>query len=99
MVDSLFSAHFTVFEQEIKYADLIAAVLGVINVWLTLRQNIWCWPVGIVMTALGIVVFYRATLYADFGLYIFFFLQQFYGWYFWIYGGEKKDELPVRWTP
>ena len=29
--------------------ELIAAVLGVIAVWLTVKQNAWCWPIGLVM--------------------------------------------------
>jgi nicotinamide mononucleotide transporter len=78
--------------------ELVAVVLSLVNVALTVRQNIWCWPVGIVATGLFIVVFHHAKLYADFGLYIFFFLQQFYGWYHWFYGGERKNDLPVRWT-
>jgi nicotinamide mononucleotide transporter len=78
--------------------ELTAAVLSLVNVALTVRQNIWCWPVGIVATGLYIIVFFQAKLYADFGLFIFFTIQQFYGWYHWLYGGERKDALPVRWT-
>ena len=29
--------------------ELIAAVLGVTAVWLTVKQNTWCWPIGLVM--------------------------------------------------
>ncbi|HJE68863.1 nicotinamide mononucleotide transporter, partial [Pseudomonas oryzihabitans] len=32
--------------------ELLAAVLGVIAVWLTVRQNIWAWPIGLVMVVL-----------------------------------------------
>jgi nicotinamide mononucleotide transporter len=78
--------------------ELVAAVLSLVNVALTVRQNIWCWPVGIAATGLYIIVFFRAKLYADFGLFIFFSLQQFYGWYHWLYGGERRNDLPVRWT-
>ncbi len=29
--------------------ELFAAALGVIAVWLTVKQNPWCWPIGLVM--------------------------------------------------
>ena len=33
--------------------ELFAAALGVIAVWLTVKQNPWCWPIGLVMVLLG----------------------------------------------
>ncbi|MEF2154508.1 nicotinamide mononucleotide transporter, partial [Pseudomonas aeruginosa] len=32
--------------------ELFAASLGAIAVYLTVRQNPWCWPIGLVMVAL-----------------------------------------------
>ena len=29
--------------------ELFAAALGVIAVWLTVKQNPWCWPIGLIM--------------------------------------------------
>jgi len=79
-----------------NYIELIAAVLGALGVYLTARQKIWCWPVGLINVVLSLYVFYVAKLYADVVLQIFYLVMTLYGWYNWVFGGEKKFELPVR---
>ncbi len=66
--------------------EIIAVVCGLANVYLTVRQNIWCWPVGIVMVSLYIYIFFEARLYSDTLLNVFFLVMQFYGWYQWTRG-------------
>jgi nicotinamide mononucleotide transporter len=80
-------------------AEMVASVLGLVSVYLTVRQNVWCWPLGAVMVALYAVIFWMVNLFADAGLQVFFFGMQFYGWYEWLHGGEGRAELPVRLTP
>jgi len=75
--------------------ELIGATLGLISVWLTVRQNIWCWPTGLVMVALYSVIFFRARLYADAGLQAVYFALQIYGWYEWMRGGKDRGRLEV----
>jgi nicotinamide mononucleotide transporter len=75
--------------------ELAAAVLGLVSVGLTVKQNVWNWPVGAVMVALYAYVFFRTQLYADAGLQVVYFVMQFYGWYQWLHGGDKHDRLPV----
>ena len=48
--------------------EVAGFVFGVLGVWLTVRENIWCWPSGIANVALYTVVFFQAHLYADMGL-------------------------------
>jgi nicotinamide mononucleotide transporter len=78
--------------------ELVAAVLGLISVGLTVRQNVWCWPTGAVMVALYAFIFWRTKLYADAGLQVIYFVLQFYGWYEWLRGGEGQTALPVSRT-
>ena len=66
--------------------EKIAVVFGLANVYLTVRQNIWCWPIGAVMVSLYIYIFFHAKLYSDAGLNVFFLVMQFYGWYQWTRG-------------
>jgi nicotinamide mononucleotide transporter len=76
----------------------IAVVFGLANVYLTVRQNIWCWPVGVVMVTLYIYIFFGAKLYSDAGLNVFFLVMQFYGWYQWTRGGVRhaRSLTPVK---
>ena len=64
----------------------VAVAFGLANVYLTVRQNIWCWPVGVVMVSLYMYIFFNAKLYSDAGLQVFFLVMQFYGWYHWTRG-------------
>jgi len=45
--------------------EIVAAVLGVINVLLVVRRSSWNYPFGIVMVALYFFVFWNAKLYSD----------------------------------
>jgi nicotinamide mononucleotide transporter len=75
--------------------EVVGVLTGVIAVWLTTRQKIWCWPVGIVSVAAFIVVFFRAKLYAAMGLQAVYVGLAAYGWYAWLHGGEGHGELKV----
>jgi nicotinamide mononucleotide transporter len=75
--------------------EIIGTILGLVSVWLTVRQNIWCWPTGLVMVALYAVVFFQAKLYADAGLQVVYFVLQIYGWYEWLHGGKARSKLNV----
>jgi nicotinamide mononucleotide transporter len=71
--------------------EMIAAGCGLFNIYLTVRQNIWSWPVGVVMVSLYIYIFFNAKLYSDAGLQVFFLVMQFYGWYQWSRGGVEHS--------
>lgn len=73
----------------------IAVVLGILSVYLTVKQNLWCWPTGIAMTILYVIIFFNAKLYSDTFENAVYIVLQIYGWYFWVYGGKKKNELQV----
>jgi nicotinamide mononucleotide transporter len=79
----------------LNYIELIGALAGIIGVWLTARQIIWCWPVALLNVIIYIYVFFISKLYADFGLQLFYLYMTLYGWYHWLYGGKDHLELPV----
>ena len=79
--------------------ELVAAVVGALSVYLSVRQNIWSWPTAIVNVVLYTLVFYDAKLYADMGLQVIYAGLSIYGWYEWLHGGENKTELHVSRTP
>src|SRR5436305_13141993 len=79
--------------------ELLAAVVGAISVYLSVRQNIWSWPTAIVNVVIYALVFWDAKLYADMGLQVIYAVLSLYGWYQWLYGGEGRTELRVTRTP
>ena len=79
-------------------AEIIAVILGLISVYLTTRQNVWCYPLGIISVFVYIFIFREVKLYADMGLQVFFIVLQAYGWYEWLYGGKDHSALNVSWA-
>lgn len=79
--------------------EIAGAVLSVLAVWLTVRQNSLCWPIGIVSVVLYAWVYFTARLYADSGLQLIYVALQAYGWHAWLHGGANRTELPVSRIP
>jgi len=75
--------------------EVIGAVFGLLSVYLTMRERIWCWPTGIISVIAYAVLFYEIKLYADMLLQIFFLVTSFQGWYMWLHGGANRGELPI----
>ncbi|MEI6019982.1 MAG: nicotinamide riboside transporter PnuC [Bacteroidota bacterium] len=63
--------------------ELIALISGVLGVWLTIQQSIWCWPIALISVVLSFLAFYQQRLFGDSALQIFYFVAGIYGWYFW----------------
>lgn len=88
------------------YLELLGAIIGLIYLWLEYKASISVWIVGIIMPAIYIFVYFKAGLYADFGMNIYYLLAAAYGYIGWKYGfGKKKlkedeqEELPITHTP
>lgn len=87
------SMHF--FGQPVSWLELIAVATGLLGVWLTVRKNIWCFPVGLVNVLLYSFIFFSpdVRLYADAGLQLFFGVLLIYGWLSW---RQNQTGLEIR---
>lgn len=80
--------------------EILAALFGIVSVYLSTRENIWSWPTAIVNVGLYTLVFFEQRLYADMGLQVIYLALSIYGWYQWLYGGANHSALRVtRVTP
>lgn len=75
--------------------EIIASVIGIISVSLLVRQNIWCWPTGIVMVTMYVYIFWEARLYSDMGLQVYYIGMQMWGWYHWLHGSREDGTVTV----
>lgn len=75
--------------------ELFAATLGVIAVWLTVKQNPWCWPIGLVMVLLYSWIFFEVKLYSNMLLQVIYAGLQLYGWRQWTRGGDSHQGRKV----
>src|SRR5262249_46040103 len=78
-----------------SWSEILGFVTGAITVWLTVKENIWNWPIGIANNVFFIVLFLQAGLYADTGLQVVYIVLGVLGWYWWLHGGGQRAELRV----
>lgn len=78
-----------------NWIEVFGAITGIIYVFLEIKQNIWLWPVGIITSAVYIIVFFTSKFYADMSLQIYYLMISFIGWYWWMKGGRALKNDPV----
>ena len=80
----------------LSLTETLAFITGGITVWLTVKENVWSWPIGIANSAFFFVLFLQARLFADMSLQILYMVLGFLGWYWWLFGGKHKTKLEVQ---
>lgn len=81
------------------WTEVLGFVSGAVCVWLTVRRNIWNFPVGIAKNLVFLVLFLQVGLYADAGLQVVYVALGAAGWYWWLRGGDDHGALDIRHTP
>ena len=83
-----------------NYIELLGLVFGLLYVVLSIKENIWGWPAGLITSALYIYVFFNTKFYADMGLQVYYLIISVYGWYHWMFGSKskKQDDLKISRT-
>lgn len=75
-----------------SYLEFLGTIFNLWCVWLTAKNKVLSWPVGIVGVILYIFLFYQIQLYSDFVEQIYFLITSFWGWYLWTHPQtEEKD--------
>lgn len=80
-----------------NYVEVIGATLGLLFLYLEIKEKVWLWPVGLLSSLFYVVIFFEAKFYADMGLQVYYVLISIYGWYKWWrgVGGESHYNLPI----
>ena len=78
-----------------NWLEIAGTVTTVLGIWLSTRRLLICWPVVLVADLLYLAVFYRARLFSDALLQIFFVAFTLYGWYHWWRGVQQEGEVRV----
>lgn len=78
------------------WLEISGVVTTVLGIWLTTRRLLVCWPVTLASDVLYLIVFYRARLFSDALLQLFFIAFTFYGWWHWWRGVRQEGEVRVE---
>lgn len=83
-----------VYGQHFSALEIAGTLTGLAAVWLTVKENRWCFPLGIVSCILYAFVFFSPGIrfYADATLQLVYVVLLIYGWIYW---KEKRSDLPV----
>jgi nicotinamide mononucleotide transporter len=73
--------------------EWLAVILGVTEVLLARKNNILLYPAGIGGSAISIILFVKAGLFADAGLSVYYVIVSIYGWFIW---SRRKNEPPLQ---
>ena len=83
-----------------NWIELVGFVTTALGIWLTTRRLLICWPVVLAADVFYFLVFFRAKLYSDTLLQVFFLVFTLYGWWNWWRGVREEGEVriaPLRW--
>lgn len=83
-------------EQQIRqttFIEWLAVFTGIAEVLLARKNNVLLYPAGIISSGITIVLFYKAGLFADASLNLYYVIVSFYGWIIW---SKWKDTSPVK---
>src|SRR5665647_1701525 len=72
--------------------EILAVIFTLASVYLTTKNKVSNWPIGIFGIIFYLVVFFQVYLYAQVILQIVFLLQSLYGWYNW---AKLKNKPPA----
>ena len=86
----------------LRFLDILGFAIGIIYLVLEYRASIWLWLASIVMPAVDMVLYFKAGLYADFGMAIYYCLAAVYGYMVWKWpvltkgqAGSKAHRKPL----
>ena len=83
-----------------NWLEVLGTIIGLIYLYQEIKASIYLWITGIVMPAIYTVVYWKAGLYADFGIQIYYIIAAIYGLFFWKFFRSKSgNTLQIKHLP
>lgn len=90
---------FTLLNYPMSYLEFFGTVLTGWSVYLSAKNKVISWPIGLVGVILYGFLFYQIQLYSDLFEQVYYLITGFWGWYLWTHPQNKekdsKNELKV----
>lgn len=77
-----------------KWVEIFATLLSLVYLYLEIKEKKSLWLLGILSSALYVIIFFKSHFYADCGLSLYYVAISVYGWIHW---GKRDNanELPI----
>ncbi len=83
-----------------NWMDILGTMLGLLYLYLEIKENVWMWITGCIMPMIYIVVLYDRGIYADCAMEVYYFLAGIYGFAYWLRGKNRKGtSVTITHTP
>lgn len=79
--------------QQQSLFEIFAFIFAVAYIWLASEESIWCWPAGLLSTALYSYVFWDVSVFYQMLLNIYYMAMAVYGYITWQKQGEDKTTI------
>ncbi|MGW4247790.1 nicotinamide riboside transporter PnuC [Nocardia sp. NPDC004722] len=99
LIHPLLAVAYTMFGEPVTWIEVLGFVTGGLCVWLTVRRNIWNFPVGIANCLAFLLLFTSARLWADAGLQVVYIALGVAGWWQWLRRRGDHGPLVVTRAP
>lgn len=73
--------------------EYLGVVAGIVSVWLSRKENIWVYPVGLVNTLIYVYLSFKGSLFGEASVNVFYTIMSVYGWVVW--AQRDKQKKPV----
>ena len=78
-----------------SWLEITGFICGIAGVFLTIKENPWCFPIGIANVTLSLFLFYGQQLYADALQQIVYVVLLTFGWYKWLHGDIDSEQVKI----
>ncbi|MGI6719053.1 MAG: nicotinamide riboside transporter PnuC [Bacteroidales bacterium] len=75
--------------------EIIAVIFGIFSVWFGQKENILIFPMGIISTSIYVYICYKANLFAQSGINLYYTIVSFYGLYMWSRKDKNNAQLKI----
>lgn len=78
---------------DLNPVEITGFLFGIAGVWLTIKKNVWCFPIGIVNVVITAWLVYQQQLFADVLQQVVYFLLLAYGWIHWTRKSTAEERI------
>jgi len=94
----LFIKPYEVYTNVQIFLEALAAVFGMLSVFLTIKKNIWLYPSGIISTLIYVYILFNFGLLGDCMINIYYTIMSVYGWILWNKNSEDHIHVDVTYA-